>query len=370
MIENLESHVIYENPKPHVHSRHGFFPGLVELASGDLIAMFMIAEAFESPDGATFLSRSRDHGRSWELQGRLYDAPVSAFQTTDTLKPTLLRDGSLIAIGYRFHRVDPEQGIGIEATGGILPGDDIVSFSRDLGKTWTLPRIIDRTRPELLEISGPCIELDSGDLLAVAALFKMADGSNPSGQVGVLLRSNDGGLNWDDRSLFFRSDAGNMTPFESRICRMEDGRLVVLSWAYDQVSGLHFANQAVVSRDEGRTWSAPIDTGIPAQASGLLALTGNLLLTIHAHRDEKPGIVVRRIDFADDRWRVIEELTVWGKMATRQTRSGQSMPDMFTGLRFGQPSLIRLETGDFLATHWSIDEGQGRIRTHRLRVRI
>ena len=368
MIEHLESHVVYENPKPHVHSRHGFFPGLAELPSGELIAMFMIAEAFESPDGTTFLSRSRDHGRTWELQGRLHGAPRLGVPTTDTMKPTLLRDGSLIAMGYRFHRLDTEQGIGIDETGGILPGEDIVSFSRDGGRTWSMPAVIGRTRPELLEISGPCLELESGDLLAVAALFKMVDGSNPSGQVGVLLRSSDRGTHWDDRNLFFRSPAGDMTPFESRICRMEDGRLVVLSWAYDQVAGRHFANQTVVSRDEGRTWSKPIDTGIMSQASGLLPLAENTLLTIHSHRDEIPGIVVRLVDFAADRWQVREELTIWGKGAARQTRTGQPMPEMFTSLRFGQPSLIRLATGEFLAAHWSMDAGQGRIHAHRLRV--
>jgi hypothetical protein len=47
---------------------------------------------------------------------------------------------------------------------------------------------------------------------------------------------------------------------------------------------------------------------------------------------------------------------------------GKSMVDMFGCLRFGQPSLLRLRNGEFLASHLGIEEGQGRIRTHRLRV--
>ena len=90
------------------------------------------------------------------------------------------------ASGYRFYRHDLEMPISIPETGGILPGDDIVTFSKDEGRTWANVEIIPRSYPELLEISGPCIESRySGDLLAIAALYMMPDGSNPSGQFGV-----------------------------------------------------------------------------------------------------------------------------------------------------------------------------------------
>ena len=40
------------------------------------------------------------------------------------------------------------------------------------------------------------------------------------------------------------------------------------------------------------------------------------------------------------------------------------------GSERGQSSLLRLDDGDVLATHWAIEEGQGRILTHRLRVEV
>jgi hypothetical protein len=174
LIDYLEGHIVYENPRPHVHSRHGYFPGLVQLPSGELLCLFMLAEAFEAPNGTTYISRSQDSGRTWQLQGALYDKRVAGFETTDSMKATLLRDGTLIAMGYRFRRDDPEQAIGIAETGGVLPGDDIVAFSQDDARTWSVPQIIPHSSPELLEISGPCVELRSGDLVAVseAALDK------------------------------------------------------------------------------------------------------------------------------------------------------------------------------------------------------
>jgi sialidase-1 len=369
MIDCIESHVVYENPKPHVHSRHGYFPGLAMLPSGELLAMFMLAEAFEAPNGTTCVTRSKDGGRSWRLQGPVYDKRVLAYETTDVMKPTLLSDGRLIAIGYRFDRHDPEQGIGIEATGGLLPGDDIVCFSDDEGRTWSVPQVISRSRPELIEISGPCIELRSGEMVAAGALLKMADGSNPSGQQGILVRSRDGGRTWDDGTAFFQASAGDLTPYEARLAEMPDGRLVALVWAYDTSRNEHHANMVTVSHDGGYMWSAPIDTGVMAQASNLLPWRGDLLLTIHAHRGDDPAIRVRVMDFAGDRPRVIEEKSIWGAGAGVQTHAGQSMAAMFTSLKFGQPSLVHLSNDEYLAAHWSVEDGQGKIRAHRIRVR-
>jgi sialidase-1 len=369
-IEIIDSHTIYENPKPHVHSRHGFFPGLTRLPSGDLLALFVRAEAFESPDATTYISRSRDSGRTWELEGPLYDKSLVGFGTSDYFKPTLLRNGSLVAMGYRFHRLDPESAIGIEETEGILPGDDLISFSDDEGRSWSFPSIISRSRPELLEISGPCIELRSGDLVAVAGLLSLPDGTNPSGQGGVLLRSSDKGQSWNDAVHFFQAPGKNITSWEPRICEMEDGRLVVIFWAYDVTTKTHLNNKVVVSDDDGRTWSSPIDTGQLAQAANVLYLRHNYLLTIQAHREHEAIIYVRVVELSNGSWKVCAEKPIWGGSEDVRHSEGSSVVKMFKSLKVGQPSLLQLKNDELLATHWSIEDGQGKIRGHRLHVQI
>ena len=366
VIEYIEPVTIYDNPKPHVHSRHGYHPGIAELPNGELIALFLFAEAFEAPNGTTYVSRSIDGGRTWTLQGPLYDKSVLGFETTDTMKPTVLRDGAIIATGYRFHRHDLEQAIAIPETGGFQPGDNIVSFSHDGGRSWTVPACIARSRPELLELSGACVETASGDLVATAGFYNLPDGTNPSGRFGALLRSRDKGKTWDDRTLFV--PPSEITPWETRVCEMQPGRLVAIVWAYDSVNQRHLSNRVVVSHDDGHTWSPMIDTGHMGQASSLMYLGGETLVSIHAHRAEDPGIYVRVVDFTGDRWKVVDEAVIWGRSAGAQTRTGQEMSAMFTSLRFGQPSIRRLRSGEFLATHWSIEEGQGKIRAHLLRI--
>ncbi|MBM3800769.1 MAG: exo-alpha-sialidase [Acidimicrobiia bacterium] len=368
MIELIESHVVYENPKPKVRSRHGYFPGVVQLPSGELLALFVMGEAFESADQSTYVSRSGDLGKTWRLQGPLYNKCLDPLPTSDYFKPQVLKDGSLIALGYRFHRHDPEQPIAIEETDGALPGDDVVSFSDDGGRTWNAPRVIERSIPELLEIASRCLQLSSGDIVATAGLFRLPDGSNPSGQFGVFLRSQDGGKTWNDRVRFYEAPSKTVAAYESHVCEMQPGRLVAICWALDMATGQHLPNQVTVSHDYGYHWSTPINTGHTGQSSNLLYLGGDRLLSIHCHRGHDVGMYVRQIDFSGDRWRPVEESNIWGTSIGQQTRDGQKFHEFASSIRFGQASLLRLSNADILATHWCVLDGQGKIVTHRLRV--
>ena len=364
-IEVVDHHVIYDNPIPHIRSRHGYFPGLVKLPSGDLLALFAMGEAIDAANLTTMVSRSHDQGRTWLLEGPLYRKDPAHRFGEDSFKATVLSDGTVIATGYRFHRSDPDQLLGNPETDGMRNGDDLVSFSRDEGHTWSSPRIIPRTRPELIEASGPSIQLRNGTVLAVGSLFPMWDGTHPSGHVGVLLRSRDNGETWDDKTAFFTDPGGHFMPSEARLCEMQDGRIVALFWMTDHVAARNLPNHVTVSHDGGMSWSAPIDTGVPAQASNLMYLGGDLLLTIHCHREGETGLFVRIVDFADDQWRIVEEASIWDNALPSKVASYSQMGQ---SLKFGQASLLPLDNGDVLATHWAIEDGQGRILTHRLRV--
>lgn len=368
MIDYLTQHVIFENPQPMLRSRHAYFPGVVQLPSGELLALFVIGEAFEAVDLTTYVARSSDLGETWELQGPLYDKSIDELPTSDFLKPQVLRDGRLIALGYRFHRFNPGQPLAIKETDGVLPGDDIVSFSADGGRTWTVPRVISHRTPELVEFPSRCLQLQSGEIVATGGLFKMPDGTNPSGQFGVLFRSQDNGQTWDDSTRFFEGPNSTVAAYESHICEMQPGRLVAICWALDVFSGKRYPNQITVSHDHGHTWSKPIDTGHMGEAANLLYLGGERLMSVHCHRGKDVGLYVRVVDFSDDCWQVVDEQLIWGEFLGQQAKDGQKFHQAVWALRFGQASLLKLTNGDILVTHWAILDGQGKILTHRLRL--
>lgn len=366
-IEVISRHVVYENPEPQLRARHAYFPGLVSLPSGDLLALFVLGEAMNATNATTMVSRSTDGGETWNFEGPLHEKLPGQEHYSDSFKPTLLDDGTLIATGYRFHRTDPDQRLANAQTDGLRDGDNLVSFSGDEGRTWTPLEVIPRSWPELIEASGPSIQLHDGTLLVAGSLFPLWDGSHPSNNVAVLMRSADRGKTWSDEAVFFRDPKGCYTAAEPRLCEMQPGRVVCLFWTMDHVNDTNLPNHIVVSHDGGHSWSEAINTDIPAQAPNLTYLGGDMLLTIHCHREGETGLLVRVVDFANDRWKTIEELDIWSKAASSQVANYK---DMAVSLKFGQASLLPMGDDEYLATHWCIEDGQGKILTHRLRVKL
>ncbi len=358
-IEVLEHHVVWENPTPTFTSRHAYFPGIVRLPSGQLLAMFPIGQAFESADQVIHVSRSADDGRTWTPPAPLHERYRPGL---GSLKPTLLDDGTLIALGYA-HYADGDRWLNHQ-TGGCPGGLNLVSRSNDNGRTWTLPAELPHRYPEVLEISGPCLQLQSGDLVALGTPIPLYDGSRPTGVIGIALRSSDRGRRWDDSTVYWRQPP--ISPLEARLAQLDDGRIVAVVWALDESAGVCHNNMVTISHDDGRTWSPPIDTGVAGQASSVLARPGNWLLSIHAQREKEPvGVVVRVVDLAGDRWTTLADANVWDQAVARKVGG---YADMGANVKFGQPSLLHVAGDQYLAYHWAIEDGQGKILAHRLRI--
>ena len=133
----LDLSIIYENPIPQLRSRQAAFPNVCQLADGTLLSAMMIGEAFESADGASFLCRSTDGGKTWSKPQRMFDPNQFGRPYSGGCKVTALPDGRVIALGYGHFRDDPEMPVGNPETGGLLDDFVFYSFSEDNGETWS-----------------------------------------------------------------------------------------------------------------------------------------------------------------------------------------------------------------------------------------
>jgi sialidase-1 len=193
----------------------------------------------------------------------------------------------------------------------------------------------------------------------------MWDGTHPSGHLCVLLRSQDRGRTWDDDTVFFNDPERRFMPAEPRLCEMQPGRIVCLFWMHSHVEQRNLPNHLTVSHDGGRTWSDLLDTGEWGQAPNLIHWKDEVLLTAHSQRERDIGLYVRLVDFSKDRWRTIAELNIWDKTTAAKVSAYATMAH---DLKFGQPSFLRLDDGEVLATHWAVQNGRSCILTHRLRI--
>ncbi len=354
----VETGTLYANPDPLLVSRQAAFPGLVRLPDGDILAMFSIGQAFDAADMRAYASRSTDNGRSWSAPEPLHGTTFTP-EESESFKPAVLADGSLLATGYVFLRPTPLTPIVDPKTNELLPLHNKLARSRDGGRSWSVPRRF-TVEDAGLELSGPVIQRASGELLGAATPFHLG----ASGQEGWLIASDDAGETWRKKAVFFRAADSNIAPWESRLIDFGGERIGVLFWAYDVANGRNLSNHLALSDDGGASFRT-IDTGIQAQASGGLALGPDELLSIHAHREAPVGLNVYRSRLHADRLEVLEKLPLFSDERLGQ-QAGQADP--FASLRFGQPSLLRLDGDEYLACCWQVENCQHVIKTFRIRL--
>ncbi len=357
-MQRLEDFTLYQNPDPLLVSRQATFPGIVQVADGDLVAIFSIGQAFDAADNRAHVSRSTDNGSTWSPPVRL-NVHEPKPEESESFKPLLLRDGTLIATGYVFVRPTPLAPVVDPTTFKLLRLRNKVSRSTDGGRSWTVPAYFD-IDGEPLELSGPCIELASGRIIGAAAPFHLGK----TGHAGWIVASDDRGHSWRKLSEFYRAAGGHVSTWESRLCEYAPDKVAVIFWAYDNALGVNLNNHIVFSNDGGQTFGAARDTGIKGQASNLMPLGGDKLLTIHAHREAPVGLVVRRIDIANGGFEVEEELDLFKNDAMGSDSA--DIKKQFGSLKFGQPSLLRLKNGELLAACWSFEQGQYVIKGYKI----
>lgn len=347
---------IYANPSPLLVSRQAVFAGVVRAPGGDLLAMFSIGQAFDAADMRAVVSRSCDGGISWDAPQPLHNAVELI---SESFKPVVLPDGRILATGYAFERPDMLTPIVDPDTMALLPLRNRMSVSEDQGRSWTPPKEFS-VEGAPLELSGPAIVLPSGRLLAAAAPFHLGK----EGHEGWIIASDDGGETWFRLSVFFASAGGHVAPWECRLCHLGDGRVAVIFWAYDVAAQNNLDNHIVVSEDDGNSFGPAIRTGIMGQASGIMALGRDRVLTIHCHRETPVSLTVRALRLGPGNVQLEGERPIFG--ATSIASASNDIVNQFGSLRFGQPGLLRLAPDRVLATCWAVEDGQHVIKGFHL----
>jgi len=357
---------IYRNPKPHVQAIHAIFPSVVCTATGDMVATFVLAEAFEAVNAHTYLSRSQDGGESWELAGELYERQ---HLTSDAARITLLPNGEIVALVCEHDRAEhPNEGLTNPENMGFVPTRFSILRSQDQGYSWSAPQPIE---PPLVgpsfELCSPIVPLSDGRWLLPTSTWRGWDGYQPNGMKMVAFVSHDEGSTWPEYVDVMRDPAGNIVYWESKIVEMPNGTLLAVAWAYNEHSARDLPNQYALSQDGGETWTDPMSTGLIGQTITPLVLDDGHILTVYRRIDE-PGLWANLSHLQDDRWVNEACEPLWGANVPGLTASTDNMVHNFNVLRFGAPCMVKLPNDNIFVAFWGYEECVSNIRWFKLDI--
>ncbi len=364
MIECLDGGLVYRNPRPHLRAVHAWHPSLVRLDDGSLLAGFDLGQGVESLDYRTHVCRSPDEGRTWEAPRPLFHDPV-ARRSTHSVRLGRVGDGTIVAIGGRYNRDDPEEGLTNRVNLGYVPMDLILLRSRD-GTHWDGPVTI---TPPLVgpafEVCHRVLELADGRWLAPTSTWKGWAGDAPGGMKAIALVSHDQGRTWPEYLTVIDQYDRGVVSWEQGLTQLADGRLLAVVWSFDERAGRSLPNRYAVSAD-GRSFSPPRANGLLGETAKLLTLADGRVLCLYRRLDQ-PGLWANLVRIDGDEWVNLAEAPVWRGPASGM-RGERASGDELSALKFGFPSMVQLPGGHVLAVFWCLEECIHNIRWVRLRV--
>ena len=217
--------------------------------------------------------------------------------------------------------------------------------------------------PEFEICSSP-VQLSDGRLLYPSSTWKAWDGASPTGMKAVAFISDDSGATWPRHVVTLDGTPDQVVHWESKVIELAAGRLLAVSWAFDEPNSVSLPNHFSLSADGGDSFSSPAATDLSGETPAVLGLGPDEALCVY-RRTDVAGLYAARVSLAGGRWTTGEQLECFGTGALYGTDS-QNQSEKFAVLRFGAPCVTRLDDGSVLVAFWVVEECVSNIRWVRL----
>lgn len=224
--------------------------------------------------------------------------------------------------------------------------------SRDGGSTWSTPIPVNTapmadsgTGPYVVGGSGAghVIELPDGALLMPLHGQFTRDWPNRVGETirCFVLRSEDGGDNWEYWATVGYDAAGILDFFEPGMTRLSSGRLVCLMRTQARPGRVDHL-WCTHSDDDGASWSFPSRTPIWGFPADVIELHDGRVLAVYGYRREPWGV----------RGAISEDGVTWSAENVFTIREGGAAdPSMSQYWHIGYPSVTQTTDGTILAAY-------------------
>lgn len=368
ILPKIDTGLIYKNPTPHVHSVQAYFPSVVTLDNGEMLATVVLGEAFEAPNLRTHVCRSQDNGQTWAHEGPL-SAEVKGRLTSNCARLTALPHGELVVFMIRHDRTDhPHEGLTNAKTLGFVPTEMLLIRSTNYGRKWSAPKaLIPPLVGPAFEMCSPITPLRDGRWLLPTLTWPGWTGECPNGIKMIALVSPDRGKTWPEYLNVMCEPKRRVFFWESKIVEFPDRTLLAVAWSYDDETAQDRPNPYAISRDGGKSWTAPHSTGLMGQTMTPYLLDDGRILCVYRRMD-KTGLWANVARLKGNRWVNNSEFPLWGTQTNGLTSRSRNMAQNFNVLKFGAPSISRSPDGKIFIAFWGYEAGLSVIRWFKLKL--
>ncbi len=336
------------------------FPGICVLPSGRWIVSCRTAPTKTGAIGQHVLLRwSDDEGKLWHKPFNPFVPPLVEG------KPGLFRGVYLTALGG--HKVlatlcwvdhsDPPLPFFNEETQGLLDSRIFFSKSEDNGITWSEPELMSTSPFNVpTPITGPVLCLANGNLVCQFELNKHYYDTSVWRHSSVLMFSKDKGKSWPEYVITSNDPKNRIFYWDQRPAVLRDGRILDLFWTYDNQTALYLNIHARESIDNGRTWSAMWDIGVPGQPAPPVSLQDGRIAMVYVDRTNLPIIKVRTSSDGGRTWSEETETVIYQPEVESQTWKKKSMQDAWAEMgkfSVGLPTTALLQGDDILLLYYA-----------------
>ena len=336
------------------------FAGVCALPGGRWVCGFRAAPTKAATAGQkAMVSWSDDEGATWSSPAAPFEPPALEGRKGSFrgVYPTSVGADRLLASIMWVDVSDPALPFFNEQTEGLLDTRVFHAWSADGGATWTRPQPMDTSPFDVpTPLTGPALVLPDGELACQFELNKHYYDTSVWRHSSVLMFSKDGGRSWPEHSIVSHDPANRFFWWDQRPGVLEDGRILVPFWTYDNQAATYLNIHARESLDRGRTWSPLWDTGVPGQPAQPVSLADGRVAMVYVDRTAEPVIKVRVSGDHGRSWPAETELVISQPASASQTWNKGSMQDAWAEMgkfSLGLPATARLGDGDVLVVYYN-----------------